>query len=227
MYEKNTQIIQLIYKKCNFVFDFYSKEINKTIMNSNIRKKKYIVKAISVLKQDGLRLSLEEIAGKMGITKKTLYNHFSSKDELLKECILSISSDIQEAISGLDDKAYSAIENLRRSFFKVNQFFTELSPIFFYDIMRLNPNQATTEHLIGSGLFQKKMEANLNQGIREGVYRKELDIEFISRYISYSVFGFYINSLINHNLHIPGTYFEDIIGYNLRAMVTEKGKLIL
>lgn len=210
-----------------FIF-VLSKKINNTVMNySNSRKKKYIVKAISVLKQDGLRLSLDEIAGKMGVTKKTLYNHFSSKDELLKECILSISSDIQEAISGLDDIAYSAIENLRRSFYRINKFFTELSPIFFYDIMRLNPNQATTEHIIGSDLFQKKMVANLNQGIKQGVYRKELDVEFISRYISYSVFGFYINSLINQNLYIPGTYFEDIIDFNLRALVTEKGKLKL
>jgi len=48
------------------------------------RKKDYINKAISVFKQAGLRLSLEEVAGKMGITKKTIYNHFSSKDELLK-----------------------------------------------------------------------------------------------------------------------------------------------
>jgi AcrR family transcriptional regulator len=196
-------------------------------MSSANRKKKYTVRAISVFKQDGLRLALEEVAGKMGITKKTLYNHFSSKDELLRECILSISSDMQKAITELDDTAHTAIENLRISFFNLNLFFTELSPVFFYDIMRLNPNQATTEHFTGSELFQKKMEANLRQGMNEGNYRKDLDVEFISRYISYSVFGFYINSVINHNPHIPESYFEDITEYNLRAIVSEKGKQLL
>ncbi len=196
-------------------------------MSSTSRKKKYTVRAISVFKQDGLRLALEEVAGKMGITKKTLYNHFSSKDELLKECILSISSDMQKAITGLDDTARTAIENLRISFFNLNLFFTELSPVFFYDIMRLNPNQATAEHFTGSELFRKKMEANLRQGINESNYRKDLDVEFISRYISYSVFGFYINSVINRNPHIPESYFEDITEYNLRAIVSEKGKQLL
>ncbi|NLA48722.1 MAG: TetR/AcrR family transcriptional regulator [Bacteroidales bacterium] len=196
-------------------------------MKSTYRRKNYTVKAISVFKQDGLRLSLEEVAGKMGITKKTLYNHFSSKDELLRECILSISSDMQKAIRGLDDTERTAIENLRISFFNLNLFFTELSPVFFHDIMRLNPNQATTEHFIGSELFREKMEANLRQGINEGNYRKDLDVEFISRYISYSVFGFYINSVINRNPHIPESYFEDITEYNLRAVVSEEGKQLL
>ena len=85
------------------------------MMSTNNRKRTYISKAITVFKQEGLRLSLEEVAGKMGITKKTLYNHFVSKEELMKACILSISADMQEAMRGLDDSAFSAIENLRTS----------------------------------------------------------------------------------------------------------------
>jgi len=196
-------------------------------MNLITRKKEYINKAIAVFKQDGLRLSLEEVAGKMGITKKTIYNHFDSKDELLKECILSISSDMREAMGGLDDRTRSAIENMRQAFSRINDFLTVLSPIFFYDIMRLNPNQAMAEHLIGSDLFQQKMEINLKQGIEDGIYRKNLDVEFISRYIAYSVFGFYINGLINRNPYITKSYFADIAEYNLRAIVSEKGELLL
>lgn len=194
-------------------------------MNTN--KNKYIDKAISVLKQDGLRLSLEEIAGKMGITKKTLYNHFSSKDELLKECIQSISDDFRETIKGLDDNNNSAIDNLRNGFSRLNHFFTVLSPVFFYDLMRLSPNQAASEHMIGSDFFKQKMEANLKQGINDGIYHSNLEVELTSCYMSYSIFGFYINSLINNNPYISKTYFEDIVEYNLRALVSEKGKQLL
>lgn len=196
-------------------------------MSINIRKKNYTSKAIAIFKQDGLRLSLEEVAGKMGMTKKTLYNHFSSKDELLKECIRYISYDFQEALSVLDSKEYPAIQNLRKSFMQINSLFTELSPMFFYDLMRLNPNQATSEHLIGSGLFKQKMEANLKLGIESGIYRSDLDVEFISHYLSYSIFGYYINTIINNNPLITKNYFGDIVEYNLRAIVSEKGKNLL
>lgn len=196
-------------------------------MSIEKRKKKYIKKVIEVLKQDGLRLSIDEVAVKMNITKKTLYNHFSSKEELIKECILSISSDMQEAISNLDNTDNSAIENLRKGFSEITLLFETLSPVFFYDIMRMNPNEAAAEHLIGSGLFQKKMAANLQQGIKEGTYRDDIDIENISRYLSYSVFGFYINSITKNNPYLPKSYFNEIIEYNLRAIVSNKGRTLL
>lgn len=196
-------------------------------MSADKRKNKYIEKAISVLKQDGLRISLDEIAEKIGVTKKTLYNHFSSKEELLKECIQDFSEDFRETINQLDNADNSAIENLRRGFRCLNHFFTVLSPVFFYDLMRLNPNQATSEHIIGSDFFKQKMEANLRQGIYDGIYREDLEVEFISRYMAYSIFGFYINSLINNNPYISKNYFEDIVEYNLRSIVSEKGKQLL
>lgn len=200
---------------------------NFTKMKISKRRKIYINKAIAVFKQDGLRISLDEVAGKMGITKKTLYNHFSSKDELLKECIQSISSDFQEAAKELDNKDRSAIENMRCAFSQINHFFDVLSPVFFYDIMRLNPNQAMSEHLVGSGLFQQKVELNLRQGIEEGVYRDDLNVEFVSRYMSYSIFGFYINSLVNHNPYISKSYFQDITTFTLRSLVSERAKHLL
>ncbi len=197
------------------------------MIKKNNRKKKYIEKAIFVFKQDGLRLTLEEVAGRMGITKKTIYNYFSSKDELLSECIQSISADFQQALSGLDNTSKTAIENLQAVFFDINQFFTVLSPLFFYDIMRYNSGKAMSEHVIGSEIFQQKISANLTRGVIEGLYRAELDIELLSRYLSYSIFGFYINSIVNNNSFITKSYFEDMLDYNLRAIVSEKGKQLL
>ncbi|MBR8770024.1 TetR/AcrR family transcriptional regulator [Porphyromonas levii] len=196
-------------------------------MNVSNRKDKYIDKAIIVLKRDGLRLSLDEIATKIGVTKKTLYNHFSSKEELLKECIRSISSDFRYALSKLDDPHHSPIENMRCTFFSVTNLFMVVNPVFFSDLMRDNPNQAMLEHVVGSGFFKQKIEANLSKGIEDGIYREDLDIEFVGSYMSYSIFGFYINGIVNSNPLIPKTYFEDILEYHLRAITSDKGKKII
>ena len=187
----------------------------------------YTAKAISVLKQDGLRLSLEEIAARMGITKKTIYNHFESKDDLLTKCIQSISADFQMTMNSLDREKSNAIQNLNDAFVGLNTYFANLSPLFFYDIMRLNPNQAMSEHAIGSGIFKEKIKKNLRQGIDEGLYLPELNVEMISQYIAYSVFGFYINNVVKNSQNISNTYFEDVLHFNLRAMVTEKGRSVM
>lgn len=196
-------------------------------MELSKHSKKYIDKAISVFKQNGLRLSLEEVATKMGVTKKTIYNHFSTKDELLQACIQSISHDFQQTFSSLDAPEHSAIENLRNGFTQIDRFFTELSPLFFHDIMLLNFNLAMSEHLSGSGLFRAKLEANLKQGIREGIYRPELNTAFASQYLSYSIFGFYINNIIRNPSVIPNNYFSEVVTLYLSAFVSENGRSLL
>lgn len=187
----------------------------------------YIAKAISVLKQDGLRLSMEEIAMRMGITKKTIYNHFESKDDLLTKCIQSISADFQMAMNALDNEKSNAIQNISDAFEGINAYFTNLSPLFFYDIMRLNPDQAMMEHLSGSGTFKEKMKKNISQGIAESLYLPNLNGELISQFMTYSVFGFYINNVVKNSQNIPNTYFEEMLHFNIRAMATEKGRGVL
>ena len=192
-------------------------------MNTNSRKDNYVAKAISILKQEGFRLSLDEMATKMGITKKTLYNNFSSKEELLKECVHAISGDFQRVLSILDDEEVSAIESLTRCFAQLDELFVTLNPVFFSDLMRSNPDQAMLEHVIGSNYFDEKMTANLQRGVRTGLYRADLDIPFVCEYMSYSIFGFYIQAVIRNKPLPSGNYFASILQYHLRAIVSTQG----
>jgi AcrR family transcriptional regulator len=196
-------------------------------MSEKKRRDKYIDRAIAVMKQDGTRLTLEEIAAKMGITKKTLYNHFSSKDELLRESLRAISDDFRQALAVLDDPDHSAIEDLQISFDRVSDLLRAVSPVFFSDLLRMSRNQALLEHVVGSELFIKKMGANLRKGIDEGLYREEIDIDFFSHYIPYSIFGFYLRGLISNNPLIARDYFEEVLEYHLRAITTERGKELM
>lgn len=187
------------------------------------RKDKYVSKAIDILKQEGFLLSLDEMAARMGVTKKTLYNNFSSKEGLLKECVHAISADFQSAISLLDDEEHSAIECLMRCFEQLDELFETLNPVFFSDLMRSNPNQAMLEHAIGSNYFGDKIAANLRHGIKTGLYKSDLDVPFMCEYLSYSVFGFYINAVVNNKLLPSGSYFATILRYHLRAIVSNQG----
>lgn len=192
-------------------------------MNTNSRKDKYVAKAISILKQEGFRLSLDEMATKMGITKKTLYNNFSSKDELLKECVHAISGDFQSVLSMLEEDESNPIESLTKCFTQLDELFVTLNPVFFSDLMRSNPDQATLEHLMGSRYFEKTMTTNLQRGVQAGFYRADLDIPFVCKYISYSIFGFYIQAVIRNQPLPSGSYFASILQYHLRAIVSAEG----
>lgn len=196
-------------------------------MEVSKNRQKYIQRALSVFKKEGLRLSLDELADKMGITKKTLYNHFNSKDELFYECVQSLIADLLASMEVMSDPQLNAIQAMRRGFEELAGFFTVLSPIFFYDMKKMYPELASTEHAVGFGAFREKIIQNLNKGIKEKTYYKDLDVQLVSEFFIFSVFGFFISNVINNSIYSAKTYFKTVFDYHLRALVSEKGRELI
>lgn len=187
----------------------------------------YINKALIIFKQEGLRLSIDELALKMGISKKTLYNNFHSKEALLSDCIKHVFADLNNNMKMLHDDNYNAIECMYQSFHELNIFFQDHSPVFINDLHHLYPEMINDKHTSGFGQFRGKLILNMKKGIKEGLYSKDMDIDLISAYFVHSVFGFFFQSVITSNAFSTTNYFETMITYNLRALVTEKGRKLL
>jgi AcrR family transcriptional regulator len=188
-------------------------------MEVSKNRRKYIEKAIQVFKTEGLRLSLEEVADKMGITKKTLYNHFNSKDELLQECVHSLIAELQASVAIMNDEKLDAPSAMRKGFDALSVFFTALSPVFFNDMKRLYPEIASTEHAAGFGAFRENLVRNLQKGMKEKTYRNDLDVELVSQFFIFSTFGFFISKVVNSSEYSAKSYFKTILDYHIRALV--------
>ena len=85
----------------------------------------------------------------------------------------------------------------------------------------------SSSHTSGFGQFREKMVLNLKKGIREGLYMDDINIELISEYFGHAVFGFFFHSIRSNAAFSTTNYFETIITYNLRALVTETGRKLL
>jgi len=191
------------------------------------KRSKYIQKALAIFKEEGLRMSMDELAAKMVMSKKTLYNNFGSKEELLSKCIHSIFRELDKSMMLMYNDDRNAIECLVESFKEIRLFMADLSPIFLNDLQKLYPEMVSSSHTCGFGQFSEKLTMNLSKGIQEGLYREDLDIKLISKYFSFAVFGFYFLHVRSENSSISLNYFETIIQLNLRSLVTDKGRLQL
>ncbi len=75
----------------------------KVIMND--RKNEIIKATLELAAENGLgTVSMQQIASKVGITKASLYNHFSSRDEIVEEMytVLRDMSKKKAAVGGVD-----------------------------------------------------------------------------------------------------------------------------
>ncbi len=186
-----------------------------------MKKEEYIDKVIVAFKHRGMLISMDEIADYIGVTKKTLYNRFSSKDELITCCMERITIDFKEKVQCLDDSSIEVTEGFSRGITAMRLFFKDMSPVFFQDLIKYYPAIGDGEHTMGSDHFQKMLCKNIERGKREGVYNSQIDAELLSKYISFSVFAFFKNSIMGRALYSADHYFEQVINFNVNGLKTK------
>ena len=86
-------------------------------------------------------VTTEEIASDLGISKKTLYAHFPSKEELLREAILGLLDEVELQLKGiLLDSEIDFSEKLSRALALVRDRFSRVSKPFAHDMARNAPH---------------------------------------------------------------------------------------
>ena len=191
------------------------------------RKDKYAAKTMEVFRQYGLHISIDELADKSGVTKKTLYNHFESKEGLLKFCLQTFVHDLEKKISIMYSEDVNAIEGFKSGICGMGEVFHSLSPVFFDDLRKMFPELSGTQHKAGFGSFLEGMKRNLEKGKKEKLYRQEINVEMISRFFISSVVSFFISSVLTRSEYSARDYFRSVIDYHLHAVVTPKGQRLL
>jgi AcrR family transcriptional regulator len=157
--------------------------------------------SIELFRQFGIRsISMDDIARQLGISKKTLYQYVDSKTELLRESFARMNNDFSDDVAELRSKNLNAIDELLEMSHRVNEEISQFSISNIYDLQKYYP-EIYKEHL-----NQKKQGAyeficeNLRNGIQQGIYRSEQDVELIA--------GFYIQKI--QSMHDPD--FKDSTG---------------
>jgi len=136
----------------------------------------------ALFRQYGVRaITLDEIALQLGISKKTIYEHFTGKDELVTEVLRQRIHHIQQLFGDLTAQSKDAIEaNLLMIQF-LDGLFRNMNPVVVVDLQKYHPEafQIYQDHMYGFVI--DAMRRNLARGISEGLYREDIDQEIMAR----------------------------------------------
>lgn len=184
-------------------------------------RKKIAKKASEMFLKLGFKsITMDDIANEMGISKKTIYKFFSNKELLIEESTQYVHSHIQKVIAQIIEKNYNAIQEN----FEIRKMFKEI----FRDsdtsaIFQLKKHYPEIYHKISC---QNKQECNIlftqniEKGIQEGLYRKEIDVMSITQF-----YFFLIMAIKETQSSDKESYEMEIkaLEYHTRAIATEKG----
>ena len=139
-------------------------------------------KADELFRSYGIKsVTMDEIATRLGVSKKTIYQSFADKDELVDEVIGELLTYNQTCCNKDRTSATDAIHEVFLAMEMLQQMFQNMNPVILYDIERNHP--ATFHKFLQHKhqfLFQVLKE-NIERGKSEELYRNDINTEVIAR----------------------------------------------
>ena len=198
------------------------------VHSHTIMREKIIQKAAEMFITLGFKsVTMDDIANEMGISKKTIYTHFKNKTDLVKESTLSLFEVITHGIDCICEQDNNPIEELYeiKKFVMMQLKNEKSSPQ--YQLQKYYPEISNTLKSMHFETMQECTVRNLKKGIDHGLYRNNLDIEFVSRIYFIGVSGTKDEMLFPPDIFPKALLMEEFLEYHLRGIITKKGQLTL
>lgn len=191
-------------------------------------REKIIYKSADLFLSYGFKsVTMDDIANALGISKKTIYQHFDNKTKLVEATTLSMFNIIShgiDCICALEKNPIEEIYDIKR--FVMEHLKDEKSSPQ-YQLQKYYPK-------IYQSLRGKQFEVmydciknNLDRGIEIGIYRDTIHVDFITRIYFNNILAIKDEDLFSKKTFSMNMLMENYIEYHLRGICTKKGLDIL
>ena len=196
-------------------------------MEDNEIKKKILHKATEMFLQYGFsRVTMEEIAMELGMSKKTLYRFFPGKEQLLREMINGMKCKFEDYVQELwGNNEMSFIEKLKNLMNYISNQPSAFRGPLSLDLQKNFPllweeiNESRKTHSL------HKFNLLLSEGIGKGVFRKDLDQQIVVLLFMNAMQGILNPDVLSQLPYTANQVFESIIKVLMEGIFTEEGRL--
>lgn len=168
-------------------------------------------------------VTMDEIASKLGVSKKTIYKYFKNKTELVAAVTEYMFTTICCGIDGICSKKLNPIEEIFSIKRMVMEHLNDEKSSPQYQLQKYYPKIFASLKQKQFNVMQETIKENLSRGIELKLFRAEIDIDFIAR-----IYFFGMNGIKDQEV-FPLTNFSmnnlmlNYLEYHLRGISTAKG----
>lgn len=191
-------------------------------------KERILIKANELFNRFGFkRVTMDEIAVKTGMSKKTIYQTFSNKDEIINSIVeLHICNNSELCLANIKN-AENAVHEVFLNMNIVERMSEDVNPGLLEDLEKYYPAIYDKIYRHKHGFIAEKIKENLEKGIAEGVYRDDIDIDVITKLRIETMFVPFNQQLFPFSKYNLCSVEMEIINHFLHGIATLKGiKLI-
>jgi len=170
-------------------------------------------------------VTMDEVAKQLGISKKTIYDFFSDKEDLVKQVLMFEHELRCGFLNAIEEKKFNAIEELFEVYKVINVMLKEYNASMEYDIRKYYPALFLKIREIRRRQMYESVYSNLNQGKKEGLYRKELNSKIIAKLHVFRTEGFFDTDIFTMEELSSMKMFHEIFVYHLNGILSHDGRV--
>jgi len=189
----------------------------------------YIIQqTLSLFKKMGIRsVTMDLIAEHLGMSKRTLYEIFPNKDDLVKACLTLALNERKQKSQEIIAKSEHIIETFILFMqMHINEL-KQVNPLFLYDLKKYHPEVSCQKTAEFTNTMQENISRFIEMGKEQDLFRSDVDSDILAKLIYEQV-----NIIQNTDLFPPEKYtaskiFEQATYTFIRGISTEKGLAII
>lgn len=201
---------------CNF--DFY---LYPTVMTA---KEKITEQATEMFVHSGIRaITMDDISREAGVSKRTIYENFHDKDDLLRHCLLHLDglySREHEEVIAKADNIVQMVFGLMKLGIRV---FNQINPLFFEDLRRYHTKVWKEIYKVRREKQKAQTLTILRKGINQGVFRKDIHLEIVTILLIEQLKIMPDKTIFPADKFSQSVVFENVIINFFRGIATRKG----
>ncbi len=185
---------------------------------------KILETAMNAFGEKGIRaVKMDDVAVYLGISKRTLYELYDNKEQLLFEGVKVYNEQRQILIKEKTKNCGNVMEILLTVYrIKVEEF-RQTNPLFYADLVKY-PKVARFLHQQNQ-YIHTEMQKFIQRGVSEGFFREDVD-EALTMHL-FDALGEYVMMNQLYRRYTIEDIFKNIIFVSLRGICTEKGVVAL
>lgn len=153
-----------------------------TVLEKTETRQRIVLAAHELFNKYGIRsITMDDIAKHLSISKKTIYQFFKEKDEIVHSCCVDEMENHQCMFDEIKHSSKDAIHECLEMMKYLSEIFGNKNPNMFYDLQKFYSGSWKVFRAFKEQKIMNVVEENLKKGIREGLYRADINIKILAR----------------------------------------------
>ncbi|MCE3258961.1 MAG: hypothetical protein K0S12_602 [Bacteroidetes bacterium] len=126
-------------------------------------------------------ITMDEIARHLGISKKTIYQYFKDKDEMVHSLMIQKIEEDKIIFTKTHEESENVVVEMFSVMKNIREILNNVNPILFHELHKFYPATWKVYDNFKNGFVLDNIEKSLLKGQQQGLVRTDINIKILSR----------------------------------------------